>query len=166
MSEKTATPTLPQPAQSASERRLKTWIVVARTHHAVCVAFERSLKELGITSAQHELLANLLSAAPDGLSQKRLAELLFVTKGNITGLVKRLEERGLVAREDDPEDRRKNIVTLTSEGAELARASCEKQQELVDVIFELFGAGEDRQLRDLMKLLREGTSSYEALLDE
>ena len=168
MSQQDTTPSHPASAapSDASQRRLKTWFIVARTHHAVCVAFDRSLKEIGITSAQHELLANLLAVAPGGLSQKRLAELLFVTKGNITGLVKRLEERDLITRQEDPEDRRKNIVTLTQEGAKLARASCEKQQELVDAIFGPFEGTDDRQLRDLMKLLREGIRSYEALLSE
>lgn len=167
MSQQTPAPTpAPQAKPDAPSRHLKTWLIVARTHHAVCAAFDRSLKDLNITSAQHELLANLLAVSPDGLSQKRLAELLFVTKGNITGLVKRLEERGLIERQDDPEDRRKNIVTLTDEGAELARASCDKQQELVDAVFGVFDEREDRQLRDLMKLLREGTGTYEALLSD
>lgn len=145
------------------ERQLKTWFIVARSHHMVCVAFANSLRELDLTAAQHELLANLLVAHPDGLTQRQLAEHLFVTKGNITGLVKRLEARGLVAREEDPGDRRKNNVTLTVEGKQLAHASLEKQRELVSHIFGHFDAGDDEQLRSLMKTLRMGIKDYQAL---
>jgi DNA-binding MarR family transcriptional regulator len=129
----------------------------------VCVAFANSLRAVDLTSAQHELLANLLSAPEQGLTQRELAERLFVTKGNITGLVKRLEARGLVARQDDPDDRRKNNVTLTAQGVELAQASCDKQAELVSHIFGHFDVDDDEQLRGLMKTLRMGIKDYQAL---
>ncbi len=128
----------------------------------VCVAFANSLRELDLTSAQHELLANLLSAPEQGLTQGQLAELLFVTKGNITGLVKRLESRGLLERTSSESDRRVNYVTLTEEGRELAQSSCAKQLELVSHIFGHFDVEDDAMLRGLMKQLRAGISDYEA----
>lgn len=146
-------------AEHIAKSHLKTWLIVVETHHRVCAAFASSLKELDLTSAQHELLANLL-VAEGGLTQNQLAELLLVTKGNITGLVKRLEKRELVQRESDPDDRRKNNVTLTKEGARLAKLSLAKQQELVDGVFGELSMQDEKQLREYMKLLEVGTKKY------
>lgn len=143
-----------------AERRLKTWFIIARTHHKVCAAFSQRLKEYDLTSAQHELLANLL--LEDGLTQQEIAQRLFVTKGNVTGLVKRLEDRELIQRQADPGDARKNLVSLTERGREMARLSSQLQSELVEGVFGGFSAEQERELRSFMKILRQGVERYEA----
>ena len=64
---------------------------------------------------------NLLSSEPDGLSQTELSRQLIMHRSNVTGLVDRLEKRGLVARHDVAADRRAYRVVLTASGAELMR---------------------------------------------
>lgn len=59
---------------------------------------------------------NLLFSQPNGLSQSDLSRLLIMHRSNATGLVDRLERRGLLRREDVPEDRRTYRVLLTPEG--------------------------------------------------
>src|SRR5262249_26784507 len=62
---------------------------------------------------------NLLHGQPTGASQIELSRNLIMHRSNVTGLVDRLQARGLVARRDDPLDRRVYRVVLTTEGAKL-----------------------------------------------
>ncbi len=71
-----------------------------------------------LSPSQFNLL-NLLSGEPDGLSQSSLSRLLIMHRSNATGLVDRLEERGLVVRRNHPEDRRAYQVILSPKGTEL-----------------------------------------------
>lgn len=71
-----------------------------------------------VSSSQFNVL-NLLSDQPDGLSQIELGRWLLTHRSNVTGLVDRLEKRGLVARRDSATDRRAYRVVLTPAGHKL-----------------------------------------------
>jgi DNA-binding MarR family transcriptional regulator len=62
---------------------------------------------------------NLLQLNPDGLSQTDLSRQLIMHRSNLTGLVDRLEKRGLVTRREVPADRRAYSVVLTAAGTRL-----------------------------------------------
>jgi DNA-binding MarR family transcriptional regulator len=64
---------------------------------------------------------NLLRLNPAGLSQTDLSRQLIMHRSNVTGLLDRLEKRGLVARRDVAADRRAYSVVLTAAGARLLR---------------------------------------------
>jgi len=64
---------------------------------------------------------NLLHLNPAGLSQTDLSRQLIMHRSNLTGLVDRLEKRGLVARREVAADRRAYSVVLTAAGARLLR---------------------------------------------
>jgi len=62
---------------------------------------------------------NLLFDQPDGLSQAELSRQLIMHRSNATGLVDRLETRGLVKRKENAADRRAYVVVLTPAGRRL-----------------------------------------------
>ena len=64
---------------------------------------------------------NLLHLQPEGLSQSELGRQLIMHRSNVTGLVDRLEKRGLVERKDVAADRRAYRVVLTAAGTRLLR---------------------------------------------
>jgi DNA-binding MarR family transcriptional regulator len=64
---------------------------------------------------------NLLSDHPKGLSQIELGRLLVMHRSNVTGLIDRLEVRGMVQRRDHSTDRRAFSVMLTPAGKKLIR---------------------------------------------
>ena len=64
---------------------------------------------------------NVLSGKSDGLSQVELGRRLLMHRSNVTGLVDRLEARGMVKRQDNPNDRRAYNVVLTSSGENVVR---------------------------------------------
>ena len=62
---------------------------------------------------------NLLSEEPGGLSQTEISRLLIMHRSNATGLIDRLEERGLLQRRATPGDRRAYRVVLTPAARQL-----------------------------------------------
>ncbi len=65
-----------------------------------------------LSPSQFNLL-NVLTDFPDGCTQSDLSRQLIMHRSNVTGLVDRLEERGLVARKENATDRRAWLVVLT-----------------------------------------------------
>jgi DNA-binding MarR family transcriptional regulator len=78
-----------------------------------------------------------------------LAERLFCDASNVTGIVDRLESRGLVARGSAEGDRRVKALTLTSDGAELRDRVMEVMSEPPEAIAALSTA-DQRALRDIL----------------
>ena len=89
--------------------------VVARYHEE----YEEAAAEHALTGAQARLLS-LLSLEP--LPMRRLAQQLKCEPSNVTGIVDRLEVRGLVERRPDPADRRVKLAAVTEEGLRVARS--------------------------------------------
>ncbi|GAB3259337.1 MarR family winged helix-turn-helix transcriptional regulator [Kineosporia babensis] len=81
--------------------------------------FGRVAAEHGLTAVQARMLCVLLPC-PAGMAQ--LAGMLGVGKANLTGLVDRAAQRGLVERTLVPDDRRVIQVTLTRQGRDTATA--------------------------------------------
>lgn len=71
-----------------------------------------------LSPSQFNLL-NVLTDFPDGCTQSDLSRQLIMHRSNVTGLVDRLEQRRLVARKDNTEDRRAWLVVLTPAGRKL-----------------------------------------------
>jgi MarR family 2-MHQ and catechol resistance regulon transcriptional repressor len=81
--------------------------------------FERfsnlSVRQCGLTPAQFDILATLGNTA--GLTIKELGERTLITKGTLTGVIDRLEQKGLVTRQRSADDKRSFLVILTADGA-------------------------------------------------
>ncbi|MEV5338953.1 MarR family transcriptional regulator [Streptomyces sp. NPDC052676] len=88
--------------------------IVARYHEE----FEEAAAGHALTGAQAKLLT-LLSLDP--LPMRKLARKLRCEPSNVTGIVDRLETRGLVERRPDPADRRIKVAAVTDEGRRVAR---------------------------------------------
>ncbi|MEU6115122.1 MarR family transcriptional regulator [Streptomyces sp. NPDC047117] len=88
--------------------------VVARYHEE----YEHAAAEYALTGAQARVLG-LLAREP--LPMRRIAQRLKCEPSNITGIVDRLESRGLVERRPDPADRRVKLAAPTEEGRATAQ---------------------------------------------
>ncbi|GGW18474.1 MarR family winged helix-turn-helix transcriptional regulator [Streptomyces capoamus] len=80
--------------------------------------YEKAAGEHTLTGPQARLLS-LLSLEP--LPMRKLAQKLKCEPSNVTGIVDRLESRGLVERRPDPADRRVKVAAATEEGRRTAR---------------------------------------------
>src|SRR6201986_351807 len=87
-----------------------------------------------ITFPRFDLLAHLDRAAK-GMTLGELSQRMMVWTGNITGLVDRLAEQGLIRRRPSPNDRRVQIVNLTPEGQKFFRSMARANGDWVGAIF-------------------------------
>ena len=90
--------------------------------------------QFDITLPRFDLLAQL-DRAPNGMTLGELSQRMMVSNGNITGLVDRLAEQGLIRRRPLPHDRRVQIVSLTAEGQKFFRSMARANADWVGEIF-------------------------------
>ena len=83
--------------------------------------------ELGLPEAQCQVLQLLDPQAP--VAMCRIAEALDCDPSNITGIVDRLQARGLVERRSDPRDRRVKKLVLTPQGRDQRKRLVERLHE-------------------------------------
>ena len=84
---------------------------------------DEALAEHRLTRPSFQVLAALLDAPDNSLTQRELMSTVRRTSGTVSVRLARLERAGLVTREPDPEDRRTVTVSLTDRGREWARAA-------------------------------------------
>lgn len=109
------------------------------------------IRILGMTSAQFDVLAQL--STHEGISQQALSEILFVTKGNVCGLIGRMEQRDLVERRPDPDDRRANLLFLTEKGKALAQRVMPEQERFIAEQMSALSQDEEATFRTLLRQL-------------
>jgi DNA-binding MarR family transcriptional regulator len=117
--------------------------------------YEEAAAARSLTGAQAKVLA-LLRLGP--MPMRRIAQTLSCEPSNITGIVDRLEARGLVTREADPQDRRVKLVAVTDAG----REASEELRESLNFAREPLAAldGDERGvLRDLLRRMLDGAAS-------
>ena len=86
------------------------WTVV----HGVDLRSKKMRIEIGITGPQR-LVLRVVGLLP-GVSAGELASILRVHPSTLTGVLRRLASQGLLNRVDDPRDRRRAILRLTTRG--------------------------------------------------
>ena len=108
------TPTIAPAANLPNELVESTTFLLKRLGFA---AKERALaayEETGLHPYHHAVLLVLDEGSPD--TQGSIADALGYDRGQLVGLLDELEEQGLVERKRDPNDRRRQSVSLTTEG--------------------------------------------------
>lgn len=106
-------PILPDPRSAAP----MTWVQLVRTHSKMARRIEQFLDRRGLTLPQWDVLATL--SVEENITQQELAGRLLVTKGNVCGVLDRMETAGLVIRRADDDDKRINRLALTPKGRKL-----------------------------------------------
>ncbi|MFE9863311.1 MarR family winged helix-turn-helix transcriptional regulator [Streptomyces sp. NPDC005506] len=117
--------------------------VVARYYEE----YDRAAAAHSLTGAQARVLG-LLSLEPTPM--RKIAQKLKCEPSNVTGIVDRLETRGLVERRPDPADRRVKLAAATEKGARTALQLRESLDFAREPLAELSHA-ERAVLRDLLR---------------
>lgn len=100
---------------------------------------------------QIQVLKILSTQGP--LSNGKLAEIQGVHKSAISTRLKKLEEKGLVASDKDPNDQRAKIVRLTTSGEEVLRKSDEAVYESIEKLF--VGKVEEHEIDTFVNTFRK-----------
>lgn len=96
------------------ERFIKTLRSLAECYQAFEAYAAPHARSLGLTGAQFDIVATLGNTP--GMTCRELGEKTLITKGTLTGVLDRLETRGLIRRTASDADRRQVFVMLTPLG--------------------------------------------------
>jgi DNA-binding MarR family transcriptional regulator len=131
-----------------SRPSVMAWMRLARVFQKIDRASEVHLRPWNLNVAQFDVLARV--GAAKGITQQELADRLLVTKGNISQLLDRLEQRGLLKR---CQEGRTNTLSLTEEGQQLYAQVVPAQEEMVAHHFSALTSQEVNQLLQLLRKL-------------
>jgi DNA-binding MarR family transcriptional regulator len=135
--------------------RYPALLELLRTAETIWNASRTFFAQWGLSPSQFNLL-NLLSTTPDGRPQVEVSRELLMHRSNVTGLVDRLQARGLVERRPRQGDRRVNYVALTSAGRRLLRRVQPRYHEAAE---EVWGGFPVDQLPPILTALRRLTDN-------
>lgn len=142
------------------DTRVVAWLQMMRVSDKMAKLANEHIRCLGMTGAQFDVLAQL--STHEGISQQALSEKLFVTKGNVCGLIGRMEQRQLVERRPDPSDKRANLLFLTDKGRALAEKIMPEQERFVAEQMSVLTPDEESTFRSLLRQLDRSLPNHPA----
>lgn len=104
-----------------TSREQEAYLSLLRTADALQAGVEAKLKTFGLTGTQYNALRILRGAGPAGLPCREIGERMITRDPDITRLLNRLEDRGLVERTRAKHDRRVIYGRISAAGLRLLR---------------------------------------------
>lgn len=135
-----------------------SWLSVVKCYLKCQKVMNTKLAKLDLTTAQHELLMNI-SHKP-GSSQQQISDRLLVVKSNTSALLKKLTERGLIERRNDPKDARVHHLHLTAAGEEKLKQSMAIQIEVVQAMTAVMS---DAEIQTNLEIMNRVYDSFDQL---
>jgi MarR family transcriptional regulator, 2-MHQ and catechol-resistance regulon repressor len=136
-------------SHSISAPRL--WLVLMRSHRALTLLAEESIRKAGLCLTDFAALEALLHKGPLTISE--IQDKVLLASGSMTAAVDRLEKLGLVVRKSSPSDRRARVVELTQQGKRLAASCFEQHAKDLEALMSVLSEKEKEQAyRSLKKL--------------
>jgi DNA-binding MarR family transcriptional regulator len=136
-------------------------VAVVRGYGAVQRHMEPYFARFGITPPQFQILTIINRLKNQNCTQRRLGRELYVSFPNVTVMLARLEETGLVQRRVNPDDRRENFVELTAQGRALLRRIWKEHQQQLDHVTAGLTGDEQIELARLLNKMMAGQAQPE-----
>lgn len=140
------------PASAAKQPFMSVIRELVRAYQAFAHYDARGHRGTGLTVPQADVIFTLGNTS--GLTFGEIGEKTLITKGTLTGVIDRLEQKGLVERVACPEDRRCTRAALTSKGAKLFEKRFPEHIAYLKKRFDGLTATEQRDIRAALSKLR------------
>jgi len=148
----------PKP-EAASKQKLRLWLRLLGASRTIEVELRRRLRTaFGVTLPKFDVMA-ALERRPAGMTMTELSRFLMVSNGNVTGIVDRLVDEGMVVRLAHEGDRRATFVRLTRRGTQRFEAMAKAHEAWVSELLTPFGSKETETLLELLAVLRPNPRS-------
>lgn len=119
------------------------------------------LEEFGVTASQMELLDYVNDCEGHLSTQKEVTKYLHASYATVSGLIKRLVEKGLLERVKCENDRRSNTIRLTEQALPLVSACKVELQAVDDMLTRDFTTQDKEQLVALLERLLGNTTNID-----
>jgi DNA-binding MarR family transcriptional regulator len=146
-----------QKGEPLSKERLRLWIKLLKAHSSLETELRRRCREQFKTTLPRFDVLSALARTPNDLKMGEISVLLKVSNGNITGIVDRLTEDGLVIRVAAPSDRRAQLVRLTNAGMKSFNEMAKAHEAWLN---ELLGSLDIDKLNEFQNLLDDVTNHF------
>ena len=117
-----------------NDPHLKILRPLVEASRAIFEVGDRHIRSMGLTPPQFSVIAEL--GGTDGMTAVELASSTLHAKASLTGIIDRLEDKGLVERRPIPGDRRAMNIRLTKKGEAIHRKSFPDQASFMRPYFE------------------------------
>ncbi|HJZ47817.1 MAG TPA: MarR family transcriptional regulator [Roseiflexaceae bacterium] len=124
------------------------WLRLARVFQKIDARSERFFRAHKLNTAHFDVLAQV--GAASGMTQQQLADALLVTKGNISQLLGKMEQDGLITRRQEG---RTNCLSLTDRGKAIYEIVVPQQEALIADLLSPLSADEQHELLRLLRKL-------------
>ncbi len=125
-----------------------TWMRIVRVAQKVSHAGAEHITRYGLSGALFDALAKI--AGDEGITQQEVAEQLLVTKGNVSQLLTKLEQQGLIEKRQQGHA---NHLYVTSKGQALLDEITPNHDDFITARMSQLSDEELRQLNDLLRKL-------------
>ena len=131
--------------------------LLRRAHQRHSAIFQEKIGDAQLTPLQFAALVKLRDLKE--VSQNHLGRLTAMDAATMQGVIKRLASRSLIKRRPDPDDRRRLIVSLSSEGYELVNSLVSSGSDVTAQTLEPLCPAERKQFLDLLTKLAQLNNS-------
>lgn len=134
------------PLEDADKERLRLWLRLLKTTRGIEASLrEKFREEFATTLPRFDVMA-ALSRFDEGLKMSEISGVLKVSNGNVTGIVDRLADDGMLVRVAVPGDRRAQRVRLTQRGKEEFARQAQAHEGWISAALGTLSAGEARDV--------------------
>lgn len=140
---------IPDATTPRRKHQMLVTVMMGLQHRSYRACADQRLAHLGISSALGWPLI-IIGRHPEGIRHGKLSEELGIESPSLLRPVNQLINSGLVARQDDPTDKRAKILWLTEEGLVVSQRIETLLHELRD---ELFSGLSDSELETLTRVM-------------
>ena len=139
---------------ASSEAFIPLMQELAGAYHAFSLYDAEGLRRSGsgLTPSQARVIFTI--GGTDGMTCKDVGDRTLITKGTLTGVIDRLEEKGLVERWSVEGDGRKTIVALTRRGQRVYEKEFPRHVEFLKSKFDQLSATDRKQATRLLTKIR------------
>lgn len=123
--------------------------LIMKLNDICLVSLNRKLKELDLTINQANFL--VVINTEESLPQSYISQLLNIRGGSVTKALKRLEEKGFVEINQNPENKSKNIVKITDKGRSVTQKFVKTINEIEAEIFKDYTSEEKEKLKIMLR---------------
>ena len=126
---------------------------LVRAYQAFAAYDANGYRDIDLTVPQADVLFTLGNT--EGLTFKEIGTLTLITKGTLTGVIDRMEDKGLVKRVNQPDDRRCTRVVLTTKGTKLFDQLFPKQLAYIKERFDRMDTASQQEAVKHLRKIKE-----------